>query len=92
MDRFVALERLPDGFAVPAEYADRLSFDPAARRLRFRGYMSKTDFDRLCGLTSDWAFRRKLEELFRLCDYNGGPASAGRGGLFASLRKRFAPG
>ena len=29
--------------------------------------MSKTDFDRLCQLTNDWAFRRTLEELFRLC-------------------------
>jgi hypothetical protein len=28
--------------------------------------MSKTAFDRLCQLSNDWAFRRTLEELFRL--------------------------
>lgn len=92
MDRFVAVERLPEGFQIPAEYAGRLSHDPALGRLYFRGYMSKTDFDRLSARTKDWAFRRKLEELFQLCDYNGRPESTGRGGLLAALKRRFVPG
>jgi len=66
MDHFVKLERLPEGFQFPAEMKDRIHFDAVAHKLVFRGYMSKTDFDRLSGLTSDWGFRRTLEELFRI--------------------------
>ena len=29
--------------------------------------MSKSEFDQLSSLTSDWRFRRTLEDLFRLC-------------------------
>jgi hypothetical protein len=67
MDHFVKLERLPEGFKFPSEMQDRVHFDPVAHKLVFRGYMSKTDFDRLSQLTSDWNFRRTLEELFRQC-------------------------
>jgi hypothetical protein len=66
MDHFVKLDRLPEGFEFPAEMKDRIHFDPVARKLVFRGYMSKTDFDRISALTRDWAFRRTLEELFRI--------------------------
>ncbi|WP_165251841.1 hypothetical protein [Paludisphaera soli] len=91
MDRFVTLERMPEGFAIPEDLAGRLAYDPSTRRLSFRGYMSKADFDRLCGLTGDWAFRRKLEELFQRCVYNERPETPGRG-LLAALRRRIAPG
>ncbi len=67
LDHFVKLDRLPDGFEFPPQLRDRIHFDPVAHKLSFHGYMSKTDFDRLCQLTNDWAFRRTLEELFRLC-------------------------
>jgi hypothetical protein len=67
VDHFVKLDRLPDGFEFPPQLSDRIHFDPVARKLVFHGYMSKTDFDRMCQLTNDWAFRRTLEELFRLC-------------------------
>ena len=50
----------------PPQLKDRIHFDPVAHKLIFHGYMSKTDFDRLCQLSNDWAFRRTLEELFRL--------------------------
>jgi hypothetical protein len=66
MDHFVKLDKLPEGFEFPPQMKDRIHFDPVARKLTYRGYMSKTDFDRLCQLTNDWAFRRTLEELFRL--------------------------
>ncbi|OJW22570.1 MAG: hypothetical protein BGO49_00885 [Planctomycetales bacterium 71-10] len=92
MDRFVTLDRLPDDFAVPAGYADRLTFDAAARRLTFQGYMSKTDFDRLSARTRDWAFRRKLEELFQQCVYNGRPEPRRGPSLLDRLRRRIAPG
>ncbi|WP_165070703.1 hypothetical protein [Paludisphaera rhizosphaerae] len=94
MDRFVALEKLPEGYKIPAKYADRLVFDPDARRLYYHGYMSKTDFDHLCGFSRDWSFRRKLEELFQLCAYNGRPeaAPASGGGWLASLKRRLVTG
>jgi hypothetical protein len=66
VDHFVKLERLPDDFEVPSKLKDRIHFDAEAHRLVFRGYMSKADFDELSGLTTDWRFRRTLEELFRL--------------------------
>jgi hypothetical protein len=66
MDHFVKVDRLPEGYEFPPHLKDRIHFDPVGRKLIFRGYMSKTDFDLLCGLTNDWSFRRTLEELFRL--------------------------
>jgi DUF1365 family protein len=66
MDHFVRLDRLPEGLEFPGPLKDRIHFDPVAHKLVFHGYMSKTDFDRLCQLSNDWAFRRTLEELFRL--------------------------
>ena len=67
MDHFVKLDKLPDGYEFPPDLADRIYFDAAGRKLAFRGYMSKSEFDRLSERTRDWAFRRSLEELFRQC-------------------------
>ncbi len=67
MDHFVKLERVPDGLRIPPDFKDRLWYDEESRRLVHRGFMSKADFDRLSLLSDDWAFRRPLEELFRLC-------------------------
>jgi hypothetical protein len=66
VDHFVKLDRLPEGVEFPPQLKDRIHFDPVARKLVFHGYMSKTDFDHLCQLSNDWAFRRILEDLFRL--------------------------
>ena len=64
MDHFVRVDRLPDGYEIPRGLGDKLIFDPEAHRLVFRGYMSKTEFDRICEPTRDWGFRRSVEELF----------------------------
>jgi hypothetical protein len=61
-----SLDRLPEGVEFPPQLKERIGFDPIAHKLVFHGSMSKTDFDRLCQLSNDWAFRRTLEELFRL--------------------------
>ena len=66
MDHCVKLDKLPDGVEFPPPLKDRIQFDPVAHKLVFHGYMSKTDFDRLCQLSNDWNFRRTLEDLFRL--------------------------
>jgi hypothetical protein len=84
MDHFVALEKLPPGLQFPPDLADRIRFDADARRLHFRGFMSKADFDRLCRLSDDWGYRRPLEELFRRC-MPGDPRPAGVRRLIAAL-------
>ena len=92
MDHFVKLDRLPDGFELPAELKDRMSFDAERHLLVFRGYMSKTEFDRLCQLTKDWKFRRTLEDLFSECVPEEVPRSRGVRGLWETLTRRFIMG
>jgi hypothetical protein len=84
MDHFVPMERLPEGFVFPADMKERFGFDAEHRRLWYRGFMSKTDFDRLSRLSEDWAYRRQLEELFRLCEPDIPPVGGFRR-LFASM-------
>jgi hypothetical protein len=67
MEHFVRLDQLPADVKFPPELSDRIRYDSKQRRLVFQGFMSKADFDRLIGIHSDWAVRRALEELFRLC-------------------------
>lgn len=67
MDHFVKLDRLPDGYQFPPQLKDRIQFDAENHKLVFHGYMSKGDFDRLSQATTDWQFRRTLEDLFRDC-------------------------
>ncbi|MDR3635137.1 MAG: hypothetical protein P4L84_15140 [Isosphaeraceae bacterium] len=67
MDHFVTLDRLPPELQFPPDLNDRIQFDADSRRLYFRGFMSKADFDRLCHLSDDWSYRRPLEDLFRKC-------------------------
>lgn len=67
MDHFVLLDRPPAGLEFPPDLRDRIIFDPATNRLSHRGFMSKSEFDRLWMLSEDWSYRHKLEDLFRLC-------------------------
>lgn len=66
MEHFVTLDRLPEHLALPPDLADRFGYDAEKRRLCFRGFMSKAEFDRLIQLHESWAYRRAIEELFRL--------------------------
>jgi hypothetical protein len=93
MDHFVGVDKLPPDFAIPADLGDRLRFDAQAHRLYFRGYMSKADFDRLCELTRDWPFKRKLEDLFQVCIDNDTASAASKPhrGLFSLFRHRAVP-
>jgi hypothetical protein len=91
MDHFVKLERLPEGYEIPGSVGDKLHFDADAHRLVFRGYMSKTEFDRICEPTRDWGFRRSVEELFRISVADAEPARGGRNRVFGALA-RLLPG
>ncbi|MGE3780941.1 MAG: hypothetical protein AB7F89_27380 [Pirellulaceae bacterium] len=83
MHRGVPLERLPDGLQFPAELEGKVSYCASRRELQFRGFMSKTDFDRLVCLHRDLAYQRALERLFRICTFQG-PAPAKRRPAFAT--------
>ncbi len=89
MDHFVKLDRLPEGFAFPVDLEDRFHFDAQDHTLSFRGYMSKADFDRVSQLTSDWKFRRTLEDLFRLCVPEEAPRPSRVPRVLAALTQRF---
>ena len=91
MDHFVILDRLPEEMEFPADLKDRIRLDAQSKKFYFRGYMSKTDFDRICLLTKDWSFRRKLEELFRICIDDEEPASKGSQGLLSLFKRRAVP-
>ena len=67
MEHSVPVERFPAGIEFPADLKMRIRYDPIRRRLVFLGFMSKSEFDRLCQLSDDWSYRRPLEDLFRLC-------------------------
>jgi hypothetical protein len=91
VDHFVKLERMPEGLVFPADLADRIWIDPQSKTLHFRGYMSKTEFDRICGLTKDWPFRRKLEELFQISIDEDEPHPKGLHGFLSVFRRRAVP-
>ena len=65
MDHAVPLDRLPADLRFPAAFEGRFGYDEERRRLVFRGFMSKDDYDLLARLSADWPYRRALEELFR---------------------------
>jgi hypothetical protein len=85
MDHFVRLDGLPDGYEIPQSLADKLFFDPEGHRLVFRGYMSKTEFDRICEPTRDWGFRRSVEDLFLKSVKDADPAPGGKNRVFGIL-------
>ena len=66
-DHFVVIEDLPKEFRIPPQLLGRLEYDAAAKKLVYHGFMSKTDYDALVAVTSDWSFIRKLEALFQKC-------------------------
>lgn len=84
MDHFVKLDALPDGVRLPADMKDRLWFEPENHRLVHRGFMSKSDFDRLSQLSDDWSYRRQMEELFRLSGPDE-PRKKGLRGLLSGM-------
>ncbi len=87
MEHFVPLDRMPAGVAFPPDLAEKFCYDADSRRLIFRGFMSKAEFDRLTMLSEDWPYRRALDDLFRASTEDDSPRSRGRiGSLLNSLR------
>jgi hypothetical protein len=92
MDHFVKLDKVPGGYEFPPDIKDRIHFDSDRHILLFRGYMSKSEFDRMCQLTSDWKFRRTLEELFCQCVPDEAPKARGIGRIWDALWRRLSMG
>ena len=67
----VKLSELPVGLTFPAELQDRVAYDATRRRLVFRGFMTKADYDRLANLSKDFHYERSLEALFVAASYEG---------------------
>ena len=82
MDHFVPFPARPaDLRAIPPDLADRFQFDAEGKRLSFRGFMSKGDFDRLSQLSESWPYKRALESLFQLSTLEGDDPPESRSGL-----------
>jgi hypothetical protein len=92
LDHFIKVDRLPEGFEFPPELRDRFHFDPTTGKLTFHGYMSKAEFDRVSQLTSDWKFRRALEELFRQCIPDEKPRPRGVRRVLSAFGRLFSAG
>jgi hypothetical protein len=92
MDHFVKLDKLPDGYEFPPHLRDRIHFDAESHKLTFHGYMSKADFDRMSQITTDWTFRRTLEELFRLCTPDDPPRPGGVRRVLSAVKRLFSMG
>ena len=91
MDHFVPMERLPAGLEFPPDLRQRIHHDAERRRLVYRGFMSKIEFDRLCQLSDDWSYRRSLEDLFRLCTPEDETRPRGLRRLIAAVAGHWAP-
>lgn len=69
MIRSVKLDELPGEVGFPSELQDRIQYDAKSKQLRFQGFMSKTDFDKLSPLWNDYRYQRAIEELFQICTF-----------------------
>ncbi len=92
MDHFVRIDRLPDGYEFPPPLRDKIQFDAENHKLVYHGYMSKADFDRLSEATTDWKFRRTLEDLFRECTPEDKSPSSGVRRVLSAVARLFSLG
>jgi hypothetical protein len=77
MIRSVPLQHLPDGLQFPPELSHRIAYDAQQRKLAYEGYMSKTHFDKLIHLDKSDEYRRAIEQLFQICEFEVEDTSAG---------------
>lgn len=66
MEHAVRIARLPSDMKFPPDLCDRIAFDSSRGRLVYRGFMCKSDYDRLVRLHRDLEYCRAIDELFRL--------------------------
>jgi len=66
MEHSVILQQLPRGLELPAAVKDRIRFDAGKKRLYFRGFMSKAEYDQLARLAQNLDYQLAVERLFEL--------------------------
>jgi hypothetical protein len=59
------LDRPPAGLDFPADFPEPLRYDPARRRLAYRGFMCSASYRYLRGLSADPAYLAALDALFQ---------------------------
>jgi hypothetical protein len=59
------LERPPAGLDLAADFPEPLRYDPARRRLLYRGFMCRASYLFLRGLSADPAYLAALDVLFQ---------------------------
>lgn len=57
------LDSLPDGLAFPEDFPEPIHFDPATRRLIYRGFMTNNSYRFLHTFSRDLAYMRAINEL-----------------------------
>lgn len=63
-EHWIRLQRLPNGLVFPADLQERIHYDAENKRLVFRGFMTKSEYDRLTGLNDDFQYQRAVYQLF----------------------------
>ncbi|MCA9124511.1 MAG: hypothetical protein H6822_02085 [Planctomycetaceae bacterium] len=75
MDHFVTLAKLPEGLEFPENLRDRIRYDSENKRLVYHGFMVKSHYDRLIGLSRDAEYPHAIEQLFVLATNGHATAS-----------------
>jgi hypothetical protein len=59
------MEKLPEGMDFPEDFPEPIRFDPAHKRLVYRGFMSSASYRFLHGLSADRAYADAVDALFQ---------------------------
>ena len=73
MQHFASLQQLPRGLEFPESLKDRIRFDADKKRLYFRGFMTKAEYDQLARLGQNLEYQLAVEQLFELSAENENP-------------------
>jgi hypothetical protein len=65
MDNTVSMPALPEDLELPTDLQGKIYFDSRQQKLICRGFMCKTEYDRLLRLSEDCQYQRALVTLFQ---------------------------
>jgi hypothetical protein len=85
MVHYSKLRKLPVGLKLPTDLADHIFFDAQKKRLSFKGFMSKSQYDRLMQLDADRDYQEAVNRFFQLSAEDDNPIVRGIGRVLAGL-------